>query len=79
VTDFTTNVTRPELVFVNVISGGLARTGYRWRKGETVTNSAGASVNVPEWVGLSLRGMGMNVVAQPSSTSNPYKFSVTKP
>lgn len=79
VTNFTTNpvTTRPETIYNNAVDG-VARLGYRWRKPETgVINSIGATVNVSEFIDLSIRGMGINATGLPGAGS--FSLSVTRP
>jgi hypothetical protein len=83
VTNFTTTpvTTRPETIYNNAVAG-TARQGYRWRKPETgVINSAGSTVNVPEFIAFPLRGIGMTVSGSPSANvaSSSFGLSVIKP
>jgi hypothetical protein len=82
VTNFATTpmVSRPETIEFNSVAG-VARTGYRYRRPGPVTNSAGATVNVPEFIAMNLVGMGMNAVALPgnSATAGQFIVSVVKP
>ena len=74
-------ITRPETIYANAVAG-TARQGYRWRQPATgVLNSAGATVNVSEFVDLPLRGMGMNVSVFPTANvaASSFNLSVTKP
>ncbi len=74
-------ITRPETIFNNAVAG-TARQGYRWRRPDTgVTNSAGATVNVSEFVALPLRGIGINAVAlpNPNPAASQFVLSVAKP
>ena len=70
--DFDSGVTRPETVQINVPLEGFIR-----RVPGTVTASNGAASNVGEWIGLTLRGMGITPVAVPASQQ--LVFSVSKP
>lgn len=82
VTNFATNpvTTRPETIYANAVAG-TARQGYRWRKPETVTNSAGATVNVPEFIQLPLLGAGLTVTLSPNANlaASRFSLSVIKP
>ncbi|MEX8520099.1 MAG: hypothetical protein AB3X44_16435 [Leptothrix sp. (in: b-proteobacteria)] len=82
VTNFTSvpPVTRPETIELNSVAGA-ARTGYNYRQPGSVTNSAGATVNVPEFIQLQLRGMGLNAIGLPGATAAASQFllSVIKP
>ena len=81
VTNVVGPVTRPETIFANAVAGN-ARQGYRWRQPATgVLNSAGATVNVPEFIDLPLRGMGMNASVFPNAnlTASSFNISVTSP
>jgi hypothetical protein len=71
VTDFTTNVTRPETVVLND-----PRDGYTHRLPASVVDSSGATVNVSEWVALQLRGMGLAPVGVVSN--NKLVLSATQ-
>ncbi|ODV14578.1 MAG: hypothetical protein ABT20_00230 [Rubrivivax sp. SCN 70-15] len=64
VSDFTTNVTRPETVAINA-----PRDGYTHRLPASVVDSSGATVNVGEWVALQLRGMGLAPVGVASNNN----------
>lgn len=65
VIDFTTGVTRPERIESNRF-----REGYRHRIAETVTASNGSSVNVGEWLALTLRGTGLTAVGVLTGTQS---------
>ena len=66
-------VTRPESLVANT-----PRAGYTLRNAATgVINSAGATVNVPEFIALPLRGMGLSAVS--STVSGNYSLSVVQP
>jgi hypothetical protein len=73
-------VTRPETIEMNSVAG-TARTGYNYRRPGSVTNSAGATVNVPEFIQLQLRGTGLNAIGLPSATAaaSQFQLSVVKP
>ena len=65
-------ITRPETLQIN-----NPRPGYTYRNAATgVTDSSGATVNVPEFVSMSLRGMGVTPVAQ--IASGQFNLSVTQ-
>lgn len=70
--DFTNRITRPETVQIN-----QTRDGYLHRVPETVTASNGAPSNVPEWIGLPLRGIGITPVA--IVVNRQLVLSVAKP
>lgn len=53
------------------------RDGYLFRGAATAPGPNGTTVNVREFTGLPLRGMGMTVLSLPSL--NQYLFSVAKP
>jgi hypothetical protein len=82
VTNFTSVplVTQPETIQVNSVAG-VARTGYNYRQPATVTNSAGATVTVSEFIQLPLRGMGINALGLPNATAanSIFQLSVAKP
>jgi hypothetical protein len=82
VTNFSSNpvTTRPETIYANAVAG-TSRQGYRWRKPETVVNSAGITVNVSEAIQLPLRGTGMTVTLLPNANlaASRLSLSVTKP
>jgi hypothetical protein len=82
VTNFTTNpvTTRPETIYANAVAG-TARQGFRWRQPGATTNSAGASVNVPEFVQLPLRGTGLTVslILNANVAASRFSVSVAKP
>ena len=81
VTNFTGPITRPETIYANKVAG-TARQGYRWRQPATgVINSAGATVNVPEFIQIPLRGMGLTATVSPNANvaASRYGLSVTKP
>jgi hypothetical protein len=80
ITNFAPLTTRPETIYANAVAG-TARQGYRWRKPETVTNSAGATVNVPEFINLPLRGTGLTVSVLPNASvaASRFSLSVIKP
>jgi hypothetical protein len=73
-------VTQPETIQVNSVAG-VARTGYNYRQPATVTNSAGATVTVSEFIQLPLRGMGINALGLPNATAanSIFQLSVAKP
>ena len=71
VTNLTTGVTRPETFTIN-----SPRSGYSRRAPGTVTQSDASSSTVPEFVAMTVRGMGFSMVAFPSS--NQVNFSVNK-
>ncbi len=65
-------ITRPETLNINT-----PRPGYTYRNAATgVTDSSGATVNVPEFVSMGLRGMGVTPVAQ--IASGQFNLSVTQ-
>jgi hypothetical protein len=82
VTNFATTpmVSRPETIEFNSVAG-VPRAGYRYRRPGPVTNSNGATVNVPEFIAMNLVGMGMNALALPgnSATAGQFTVSVVKP
>ena len=83
VTNFATTppTTRPETIYSNAVAG-TARQGYRWRAPQTgVVNSAGATVNVPEFIQLPLRGTGLTIALLPGANpaASRLGMSVGKP
>ncbi len=66
------SATRLETVMIN-----SPRNGYNNRLAATVTDSAGATVNVSEWTVLTMRGMGISPLILPASKS--FLISVTQP
>jgi hypothetical protein len=82
VTNFATNpvTTRPETIYANAVAG-TARQGYRWRKPESVVNSATTTVNVPETIQLPLLGTGLTVsgILNANLALSRFSLSVNKP
>jgi hypothetical protein len=72
VIDFAAGVTRPETVQIN-----LPLEGFIHRLAETVATSTGGTSNVPAWIGLSLRGIGVTPVGLPDNQR--LILSVTQP
>lgn len=72
VINFATGATRPETLQIN-----QPRDGFLHRVPETVTTSTGGSSVVGEWVGLTLRGIGITPVA--IVNNNNMILSVRKP
>lgn len=67
------DVSRPESLMANT-----PRPGYTLRNAQTgVINSAGATVNVPEFIALPFRGMGLSAVSL--TASGVYNLSVLQP
>lgn len=65
--------TRPESLVANT-----PRPGYTLRNAQTgVINSAGATVNVPEFIALPFRGMGLSAAS--STVSGVYGLSILQP
>ncbi|HSM21337.1 MAG TPA: hypothetical protein VK876_03910 [Rubrivivax sp.] len=62
VIDFAAGTTRPETVRID-----MPFEGFIHRLAETVTTSSGGSSNVPAWIGLSLRGIGVTPVGLPDN------------
>ena len=69
--DLSTGTTRPETVQINV-----PREGFIHRVPQTVSTSTGGSSVVGEWVGLTLRGIGITPVA--IVANNQLVLSVNK-
>lgn len=70
---FASGITRPESLVANT-----PRPGYTLRNAQTgVINSAGATVNVPEFIALPFRGMGLSAVSQ--TASGVYSLSILQP
>lgn len=70
---FAGGITRPESLAANT-----PRPGYTLRNAQTgVINSAGATVNVPEWIALPLRGMGITALSL--TASGVYSLSILQP
>ena len=61
VLNFTTGVTRPEVILRN-----NPLDGYSRRQAATVSSSDGATSSVSSWVAVGLRGMGMSSVVFPN-------------